>query len=342
VSCSAPRALAALCLAGVLGAAPAASAQAGARPDAVPPGAPYERARTLVEHGRGDEGRALVDSLVGAAESGSPAYAEALWWRAALARDVAGAERDLRTLVTELPASPRAVEAALRLAQLDLARGRPADARERLERLRREQPDGGTRALAAYWLARAQLDAGDARTACAMLNEAAGGVLPGDPAARQLVALRRRLPGCELTVAIGSAVGAREVGAPAGAADTPPGGPPRVPDSTTADPAPTRGEATPSASPPASPSAEPSAAPSATARGGFTVQVAAYDRREPAEQAAARLLRRGVEARVSGTAAPFRVRVGRVPSRAAAAALQRELAAKGLRGFVTEAEPPTP
>jgi hypothetical protein len=36
------------------------------------------------------------------------------------------------------------------------------------------------------------------------------------------------------------------------------------------------------------------------------------------------------------------VRVGRLPRRADALALQRELAARGLRGFVTEAEPPAP
>jgi hypothetical protein len=279
---------------------------------------------------------------VGAAEAGSPAYAEALWWRASLAQDAAAAERDLHALATEQQASPRAVEAALRLAQLDLARGRPADARERLARLRQGQPDGATRALAAYWLARAQLDAGDARSACTMLNEAAGGVLPGDPAARQLVALRRRLPGCELTVAIGSAVGAREVGAPAGAADTPPGGPPRVPDSTR--PTPHRPGARRRRPPlrrprrPRSRRRHRPPPPAAASRCRWRPTTGA----SPPSRRAARLVRRGVEARVSGTAAPFRVRVGRVPSRAAAAALQRELAAKGLRGFVTEAEPSTP
>ncbi|WP_345785272.1 SPOR domain-containing protein [Roseisolibacter sp. H3M3-2] len=72
------------------------------------------------------------------------------------------------------------------------------------------------------------------------------------------------------------------------------------------------------------------------------MQVAAYDRREPAESAAARMVERGIEARVSGSAAPFRIRVGRLARRADAVALQRELAAKGLRGFVTEAEPATP
>ena len=102
--------------------------------------APYERARVLVESGRGAAGRALVDSLLGVARAGSPEYAEALWWRAVLSTDAGAAERDLRTLVVVFHASPRAVDATLRLAQLDLARGRAADAREGLERLRRERP----------------------------------------------------------------------------------------------------------------------------------------------------------------------------------------------------------
>jgi hypothetical protein len=41
---------------------------------------------------------------------------------------------------------------------------------------------------------------------------------------------------------------------------------------------------------------------------------------------------------VSGVERPFRVRVGRWAARAEANAAQRELAAKGMRGFVTAAE----
>ncbi len=304
----------------------------GPLPESAPVGAPYERARALVEAGRGVEGRALVDSLLGAAAAGSPAYAEALWWRATLARDGAAAERDLRSLVVDFPASPRAVDAALRLAQLELARGRPAEARERLERLRREQPEGAPRAQASYWLARAQLDAGDARTACTTLNEAAGSALPGDPVARQVVALRRRLPGCELTVAVGSG------GAGEGAVAA--GGPPRATDTTASAPVPDPGAATPTPATQTPSTETPStAAPPARAVAGgraWAVQLAAYDRRDQAEAFAARLAARGLDARVAGDAAPFRVRVGRYGTRAAAVAAQRELAARGMRGWVAE------
>ena len=340
--------------------------------------APYERARVLVESGRGVAGRALVDSLLAIATAGSPEYAEALWWRAVLAPEGGAAERDLRTLVVVFHASPRAVDATLRLAQLDLARGRAADARERLERLRRERPEASTRARASYWLARAQLDGGDSRTACTTLNEAASAAVPGDAVARQVVAFRRRLPGCELTVAIGSgeardsaasapmggmvATGAAgTAGAPAASAtrtgsatpSAPAGGsagvPPGATDTTLVAvvPDPRTAAATvrtpPAAAPaPRTPSPSPSSAAPAASAGarGYTVQLAAYDTRSDAESMVARLTARGLDARVAGTTAPYRVRVGRWTRRADAVAAQRDLAQKGFRGgWVADVEP---
>ncbi|MFI5248844.1 MAG: SPOR domain-containing protein [Gemmatimonadales bacterium] len=43
-----------------------------------------------------------------------------------------------------------------------------------------------------------------------------------------------------------------------------------------------------------------------------------------------------------GTAAPFRVRVGRYATEAAADAVERALKAKGMDGFVTAAESASP
>lgn len=82
--------------------------------------------------------------------------------------------------------------------------------------------------------------------------------------------------------------------------------------------------------------ARPAARPAAAR---FTVQVAAYDSRPPAEKMAATLVRAGWEARVSGSDRPFRVRVGRYATRAEAVAAAKALAAKKIGGFVTEAEP---
>ena len=50
--------------------------------------------------------------------------------------------------------------------------------------------------------------------------------------------------------------------------------------------------------------------------GAFTVQLAAYDQRAPADRLATTLRGQGLEARVVGTKKPFRVRVGRYATRA--------------------------
>jgi cell division protein FtsN len=73
--------------------------------------------------------------------------------------------------------------------------------------------------------------------------------------------------------------------------------------------------------------------------GAWTVQLAAYDRRSDADAFVARLARAGVQARVSGTARPFRVRVGRYATRADAAAALRDMRQQRVDGFVTTAEP---
>lgn len=72
------------------------------------------------------------------------------------------------------------------------------------------------------------------------------------------------------------------------------------------------------------------------------MQVAAYPARAAAESLAAHLRDRGYESRVFGTAAPFRVRVGRYTTEAAADTVERALKAKGMDGFVTAAEPASP
>jgi len=70
------------------------------------------------------------------------------------------------------------------------------------------------------------------------------------------------------------------------------------------------------------------------------VQVAAFDAPEPARNLVARLKARGHDARVDGTARPFRVRIGRYPSRAAAATAQRALESAGIDGYVVGAVRP--
>ena len=77
------------------------------------------------------------------------------------------------------------------------------------------------------------------------------------------------------------------------------------------------------------------AAPAAP-RGTWTIQLAAYNTRPDAERLIAKLASRGVKARVSGEAKPFRVRLDYYPTRAAAAAAVSALRERGIIGFVTE------
>lgn len=77
------------------------------------------------------------------------------------------------------------------------------------------------------------------------------------------------------------------------------------------------------------------AMPAAT-KGQFAIQVAAYNTQREATALVRQLQRRGLPARVFGSKAPFRVRVGRYATREEA---QRAMAHAGLRGIITEAEP---
>jgi septal ring-binding cell division protein DamX len=277
------RALFALALCALLPAARPASAQAAGV--AAADSATFARVRLLASDGDAPRARLIVDSALSAAPQGSPAYAEALYWRATLAVGVGAAEMDYRRLAVEHGTSPRAADALVRLAELEVVRGRPAEARHYLARLLAEHRDADAQARAHYWRARIELEAGDARLACDALDDAHAAAPVDGAVARQVAALRPLVPRC-----------------------------------------------TPRPAPPAA-VAEPAA------RLPYTVQLAAYDRRDEAEAFARRLQGLGVEARVSGSARPFRVRMGRYATRAAATAALRELRQRRLDGFVADAEP---
>ena len=67
----------------------------------------------------------------------------------------------------------------------------------------------------------------------------------------------------------------------------------------------------------------------------YTVQVAAYQTRDSAEHLVTKLSARHIVARIAGTKAPFRVRVGRYATDADARAAARELKDKGIDSFIT-------
>lgn len=147
----------------------------------------YERASALVRDGQGEEGRRIVDSLFVRAREGSDEHAEALYWRAALARDAQQAERDYRLLVVQYPVSQRTARALLALAQIELARGDRERALAHLVRIAREHPSGDVTGTAAFWTARVRFEMNDEPRACAALDDAQRGLGADDVELRNQV-----------------------------------------------------------------------------------------------------------------------------------------------------------
>jgi cell division protein FtsN len=70
---------------------------------------------------------------------------------------------------------------------------------------------------------------------------------------------------------------------------------------------------------------------------GYSVQVAAYTQKAQADKLAASLSKRGYSARVDGSVAPFRVRIGRYKTEGDAEAALKKLKSKHMDGFVVRA-----
>jgi len=139
----------------------------------------YRRAQRLVNDGQGAEGRAVVDSMLNAAEPRSPEEAEALFWRATLAASWESAQRDYLRIMLEHERSPRAGDAMLRLAQGEAARGDRDAALRYLERLIREAPASPARAEAGLWQGRLLLERGSRGPGCIALQAARPLLKPG-------------------------------------------------------------------------------------------------------------------------------------------------------------------
>lgn len=299
-------------LVALLCAAPAVRAQSGtlvvdtARTDPV-----FIRARELVVNGNGAAGRMLVDSVVAARVPGTPAYADALFWRAALAAGGPDAERDYRRIVVEYPLSRHAGDALFQLAQLETARGDRASAITHLERFMLENPTHPDRARAGLSLIRLLFDDGDSRRACRVLGRTEPGVSAADVELRnQFAYFDPRCAGVDTTVV------RRAAAEPAKKS--------RASEETISKPRETK-EAAP----------KPKAHASV---GRYTLQVAAYTDRADAERLAKKLIARGMDARVVGTSKLFRVRIGHFATRAAASAEAKSLKAKKIDTFVTETD----
>lgn len=165
----------------------------------------FARARQLVADGNGAAGRALVDSVLGSSSEGSAMHGEALYWRAVLAESGASAQHDYLRLTVEYATSPRAADALLRLAQLELARGDRATALRHLERLTRDYPDSPLLSRAHLWRARTLLDGATSATgpACASIARARASLSAGDAELRnQIEFYGKRCTGVDTTTKV--------------------------------------------------------------------------------------------------------------------------------------------
>ena len=335
----------------VLAAAPIAAASAQGTVAVNPV---YRRAQTLVKDGNTQAGRALVDSMISVAAPGSNDYAEGVYWRAVLAGTAAEAEMDYRRIVVDFPTSPRVEDALIRLGQLEIARGNYDGALRHLNRIATEHPDSPSRARAGYWTARAMFDKNDLQNGCIALSDALARTNDADAELKnQISYLNQRCAGVSLVAPAPAPVAVTTLPATA-----PPPAPvttaPPAPDTTAKTP-PARAvdsvAATPKVVAPApapvktpvqeKPAVREPASSASTSGSGekvFSVQVAAYNVKSQADAMVAKLKKNGYEARVDGTSAPFRVRIGKYASQAQASAVQRSLKAKQITGFVVQAE----
>ena len=277
------------------------------------------RARAMVNEGREAEGRKVLDSLLRVNTPDNAIYPEALYWRGALAATAADAERDYRRLLIEAPLSPRAEDALLQLANLLQARGDRRGASDHLQRFMLTYANSPARPRVALSLVRLLFDQGPQQQARACEALRVGReVIP-----KENLEMRNQLeyyePRCVAELAPPPAAPESTV----------------VKDSVKAAPADT---AVPPAPPSKTPESKqtPTVAPSkAIPSSYYSVQVAAYQSKEPATNLANVLKERGLDARVDGTAPPFRVRVGKYLTRAEAVKAQASLKSQGQNGFIT-------
>ena len=331
------------------------SAQTPSAP-ASPNDALFRRARRLVGEGNGAAGRAIVDSVLKRAEEGSMEYGDALFWRGALAQTAAEAESDYRRVIVEYPLSHYADDALLAIVELEQARGDRVSALAHLQRFVREHPVSSARGIAALAAARLAFDQRDNKVGCAMITEARASVASTD------VELRNQIDyygGKCISTPTEVALAPTSATVTAPPRDTMTVSKPAATPTTIAKNATTTlpkaskidtvtkstKSSTTSSKPITRDTVSKSALTTVTpvpgkAKGNYTIQLAAYGTRADAEQLVKKLQAKGVTARVSGEAKPFRVRLDFYPTRQAALAEVASLKERSIIGFVTEERAP--
>jgi cell division septation protein DedD len=326
--------------------------------------AAFARAQEMASDGNSAGGRALIDSIVRTTPPASPIYPQALYWRATLATNAADAESDYRHIVVDYPLAPQAEDALLRLAQLELARGDRDDALIHLQRIPRDYPRSKSIARASYWIARVLFEKNDIPGACAANATALAQTAEGEIELRNQIQYQSQR--CTAFAASQRAATTPSPGAgtasstpTAGTASSTPTIAERPPVSTdssirpvaTAAPAESVSRIAPpvtardtkpsqvETNPALQPAAEVRSTPTSTSTSAraWSVQVAAYNKKPDAQKLVTTLVGRGYDARVDGTVAPFRVRVGRYPTAREAEVALAEIKSKKMAGFVVRA-----
>lgn len=267
--------------------------------------AAIDRARTMLDNGQGVAARNLLDSLVDALPNTSTDLAEVLHWRAVMAESIGAAEHDWKRLLVEAPLSDRAAQALVRLAELEALRGNGELSRQLADRLLRDHPRSPHRGKGLLLVARGWIAANNLPNACRAVGELRA-LSPTGELALQSTELMTRCANVDATPSSAAMSGA--------AIATPP----VTSTSANTSAAQTSGDAT---------------------TGKYAVQLAAYQRRADADAMVKQLAGMGIEARVVGTRAPFRVRTGRFATRAAATEALAQFTKRGMKGFVAEIIP---
>ncbi|MBA2686759.1 MAG: SPOR domain-containing protein [Gemmatimonadaceae bacterium] len=275
----------------------------------------FVRAQKMVSDGNAGRGRSVVDSVLRSSRRGSPAYAEALFWRATLAATSQQSEQDYRRLVVEYPLYARTGDVLLRLAQLELLRGNRDAAAVHLRRIQTEHPEFGNQAAASYWLGRVLFEKNDLAGACGAIADAKRIVKPDDVELANQIEYQNQQ-------CAGVVISAPDTTRLAEVTSGPLAGP--LPGPVTRAPAPATGNL-----PPPLP---------ANSSGSYSVQIAAYSEKTQATALVSRLSSRGFSARVDGSRAPYRVRIGQYATRADAVAAQQRIKKGGITGIVVKVD----
>jgi cell division protein FtsN len=237
--------------------------------------------------------------------------------------------------------SARAEDAMLQLAQLEQARGDRRGASDHLQRYLLSYPQSNARGRVSVQLVRLLFDQGPQQLAraCDALRNARQDVPTSDVELRNQ--LEAQAPRCAY---VESQTAAAPVPVDSAAAAVPPVDSTKPVVADTAKPA-----AQPTTPPPIAAPNTPAPAPVTTApvapsvsaipAAFYSVQLAAYDSQDAATRMVQQLVARGIDARVDGAKAPYRVRVGKFQARADAAKASTDLKAKGYSGFITLVSP---